>query len=189
MEDDAKAGTGSALSRGSVRATAPHHPTQPLGLMAWIAGYKLLKALAAVFLASVSLRLVNRNLTLLALDWIQRLDINSQGRFAERLLAHVARINTHRLHMIAAVLFFYAVLYATEGIGLFREKRWAEWLTVVQTGLLLPWELWEIARHATAVRLLLFLANVAVVLYLIWRIRRDDRIAANASAKDIQPSH
>jgi uncharacterized membrane protein (DUF2068 family) len=166
-------------SSGSPENTGPSVSPEaeaPLGLMGWIAAYKLLKAVAAIFFATVSLRLINRNLTLLALEWMERLEIRSQGRFAAYVLKHVARIDTHRLHLIAALLFFYTLIYATEGIGLFYKKRWAEWLTVVQTGVLLPWEIYEIVLHRNLTRFFIFLANLAVVFYLVWRIRRDDRM-------------
>jgi hypothetical protein len=37
-----------------------------------------------------------------------------------------------------------------EGVGLWLRKRWAEWLTVIATSLLVPLELYELVRRATA---------------------------------------
>ena len=40
---------------------------------------------------------------------------------------------------------------------------------------MIPLEIWECARRFTSVRLAIVLLNVAVVVYLIWRIRRDQK--------------
>ncbi len=57
------------------------------------------------------------------------------------------------------------------------RKRWAEYLTVITTALLLPLEVYEIARgHHLAVKIIILVLNVAILLYLIgrlWKHRRD----------------
>ena len=40
--------------------------------------------------------------------------------------------------------FLYALLYLVEGIGLLLKKHWAEYFTVVATGLFIPVEIWEV---------------------------------------------
>jgi uncharacterized membrane protein (DUF2068 family) len=70
------------------------------------------------------------------------------------------------------VALFYAGLFATEGVGLWRERRWAEYLTVIATGSLIPFEIWEVAHRPTPIRFVTFFVNVAVVIYLIVRLRR-----------------
>jgi uncharacterized membrane protein (DUF2068 family) len=65
----------------------------------------------------------------------------------------------------------YAGLFLTEGIGLWLEKRWAEWLTVIITSSLVPIEIYEIYRHPTAIKIAVLLINIAIVAYLLYRIR------------------
>jgi len=155
---------------------SPSRDPEPLGFMGWIAGYKLFKASLAGSAAVLVLRFIHTNLRHLAVEWLGRLDIDPQSRFATHLLAHIARIDPHRIHLFSAVLFVYAAIYATEGFGLFYRQRWAEWLTVVQTALLLPWEIYEIFHHYTHVRLWILSANLAVVIYLCWRIRHNELV-------------
>lgn len=66
----------------------------------------------------------------------------------------------------------YAALFLTEGIGLGLEKRWAEWLTVVITISLIPIEIYEIFHHTTPVKITVLLINIAIVAYLVYRIRK-----------------
>jgi uncharacterized membrane protein (DUF2068 family) len=65
----------------------------------------------------------------------------------------------------------YAGLFLTEGIGLWLEKRWAEWFTVIVTSSLVPIEICRISHRATPVQMAVLLINVAIVPYLVYRIR------------------
>ena len=65
----------------------------------------------------------------------------------------------------------YGLLFATEGIGLWMEKRWAEYLTIIATGSLIPFEVYELQRRVTVPRGLALVVNVAVLAYLIYRVR------------------
>ncbi len=58
-------------------------------------------------------------------------------------------------------------------LGLWFLKRWAEWFTVIITSSLVPVEVWEIHRHPSAVKVVVLGINLAVVGYLVWRIRKE----------------
>ena len=65
----------------------------------------------------------------------------------------------------------YAALFLAEGTGLWLEKRWGEWLTVIITSSLVPVEIYEIYRHPSAVKVAVLVINLGIVGYLIYRIR------------------
>jgi uncharacterized membrane protein (DUF2068 family) len=71
------------------------------------------------------------------------------------------------LHLLGAVLLAYAAVEGVEAVGLWYQRRWAEYLTFLVTTSLLPLELYEIANHATPFKVLAFIVNVAVVVYLL----------------------
>lgn len=75
------------------------------------------------------------------------------------------------LHAVGIALLAYGVLEGIEAIGLWRLKRWAEYLTFISTTLLLPLEVYELATRASALKVIGFLINVAVVVYLLVRKR------------------
>jgi uncharacterized membrane protein (DUF2068 family) len=74
---------------------------------------------------------------------------------------------------LSGLTFFYASLFLTEGIGLLRQKRWAEYLTVVATASLIPLEIFEVFKHVTWIRVLLFAGNLAILAYLLVLIRKE----------------
>ena len=77
-----------------------------------------------------------------------------------------------RLEALGVGAFLYAVLFTIEGMGLWRGKRWAEYLTVIATLSLVPLELFELIRAVTPARVAALVVNFAVAAYLIWRISR-----------------
>ena len=85
----------------------------------------------------------------------------------ERELTHLFAISTRNLELTGVALAAYAVLEGVEAVGLWRTRRWAEYLTFVATVLLVPLEVYEIARKPTALKALTLAINVAIVLYLV----------------------
>jgi uncharacterized membrane protein (DUF2068 family) len=79
------------------------------------------------------------------------------------------QLDTIRLLLLLAV--FYAVIGGAEAWGLWHERRWAEYLTVVETAALLPFELLELSHRVTVLRVLMLVLNVAVLAWLVWAKR------------------
>jgi uncharacterized membrane protein (DUF2068 family) len=86
-----------------------------------------------------------------------------------RALAYVGAFNHITIIAIAGII--YAALEATEGVGLAMRRRWAEYLTVIATGILIPYEAYEVILHATLFKVGALLLNLAVVGYLGYRKR------------------
>ena len=61
------------------------------------------------------------------------------------------------------------LLNAVEGWGLYVGYAWGPWLIVVSSGLFLPLELFEIYRKVHPGRVLIFLINLWIVVYLVRR--------------------
>jgi uncharacterized membrane protein (DUF2068 family) len=91
------------------------------------------------------------------------------ARLLLKLLVYVGKFSHLDLVAIAAVA--YALLEGTEGVGLALRRRWAEYLTVIATGVLIPYEIYEVVHRATLFKVGALLLNVAVVGYLAYRKR------------------
>jgi uncharacterized membrane protein (DUF2068 family) len=87
---------------------------------------------------------------------------------------HSLRARELRIAGIAAL--GYGGLELVEGVGLWLDQLWAEYLTVIATTLLIPFELYELARHPTVWKAGGILINVLIVIYLARALRR--RVAA-----------
>jgi hypothetical protein len=83
----------------------------------------------------------------------------------------VATLKADHVRNLALLALAYGVVEGIEAVGLWLEKRWAEYLTVVVTASLLPLEILELTRRITVLRVVGFVINVAVVIYLLWAKR------------------
>ena len=88
--------------------------------------------------------------------FILALRFDPENHFVNLVLEKVALISPHRLREISIAIFLYAALDIIEGTGLALEKTWAEYLTLILTASFLPWELFEILRHITWLKVVLF---------------------------------
>jgi uncharacterized membrane protein (DUF2068 family) len=75
------------------------------------------------------------------------------------------------LQLVGVGLAGYAVLEAAEAVGLWLQRRWAEYLTFVATTLLLPLEVYELTASISWFKVVALLVNVAIVLYLLFAKR------------------
>jgi len=97
--------------------------------------------------------------------------------------------SSSHLHLLAVTLLCYGVVEGIEAVGLWRQRRWAEYLTFVVTASLLPLEIYEIAHRGTPLKIIAFTVNVAVVAYLalakrLFGLRGGGRALAQESARD-----
>jgi len=68
--------------------------------------------------------------------------------------------------------FLYATVCVVEGTGLMLEKQWAEYFTVILTAMGLPWESYELMFRFSWYKVALFVINLAVLLYLLWILKK-----------------
>ena len=80
---------------------------------------------------------------------------------------HLLSINSGTLTKIGLVVAAYALLEGAEAVGLWYQKRWAEYLTFVATTALLPLEVYELTRRLSPLKLITLVVNIAVVVYLL----------------------
>ncbi|HEV3228259.1 MAG TPA: DUF2127 domain-containing protein [Solirubrobacteraceae bacterium] len=71
------------------------------------------------------------------------------------------------LQAVGIVLLVLAFVEGAEAVGLWYQKRWAEYLTFVVTAALLPLEVYELTQRVSVFKLLAFVVNVAIVIYLL----------------------
>jgi uncharacterized membrane protein (DUF2068 family) len=136
-----------------------------------IALFKLVKALFLIAVGVGALKLLHRDMGVTLDHWISVCGLNPEDRLLERGIEKISNLSPAKVKGLGIVSFIYGGLFLTEGIGLWLMKRWAEWFTIIITTSLVPVEIYEIHRHPTPVKIVVLIINVAVVIYLIYRIR------------------
>jgi uncharacterized membrane protein (DUF2068 family) len=83
------------------------------------------------------------------------------------LLHEAFTANSRTLGFIAIGLGVYAVIEVVEGVGLWLVKRWGEYFAMIATSLGLPYEIYDLTNKVTVLRVVAFVINLALVLYLV----------------------
>jgi uncharacterized membrane protein (DUF2068 family) len=153
-----------ARSRVPTRTERPHSRDR---LLLTIAVYKFLHALFFFAIGIGAHHLLHRDLANQVEIFARHLRFNPESRLIIFILRRASLINGPVLERISLIAYCYATLTLIEGIGLYLEKTWGEILTLVITASFLPWEILEIFRRLTWVRVSLLAINILVFAYLL----------------------
>jgi uncharacterized membrane protein (DUF2068 family) len=83
------------------------------------------------------------------------------------LLHDAFTVDPRTLGYIAIGLGAYTVIEVIEGVGLWLVKRWGEYFAMIATSLGLPLEIYDLANKVTVLRVVAFVINLGLVLYLV----------------------
>lgn len=120
---------------------------------------------------------------------MRALELDPRRPFLHRIIVRLHRLHARTLLLTGLAAIGYGLLELVEGVGLWLDQLWAEYLTVIATGLLIPLELYELARKPTALKATGLAVNVAIVVYLALLLRRRrSRSRALAGRGDRSPA-
>ncbi len=152
-------------------STPPPAAAKPrIDVLRTIALYKMLKVLLLLAIAYGEVRLRDDSLTAKLVNWASARPTGMEHRMVTQLLAWFSGLSTSRIHALRIVTLSYAAIFAVEGVGLWLEQRWAEWLTTIVTASLIPFELWELYYRPNLGKVAVVIANAAIVAYLVWHV-------------------
>jgi uncharacterized membrane protein (DUF2068 family) len=138
------------------------------GVLGWIIAFKAFKAVTLTTLGVTLLTTRRADPVDLLVRFAVAIHLPLTSRLFDRVLAFVANLTVSRQTALAITAFAYALLMSVEGVALHFRRPWARWFTILATSSLIPVEIYEIARELHPTRVLVLLANVAIVIYL-WR--------------------
>lgn len=143
-----------------------------------IAVFKFVKAFFLILTSYGVHRLLDPHLIDQIRDWSATLTDPVDQRLILRALSWVERLGADKLHLVMTVTIAYTAVVLVEGTGLWLRKVWAEWVTLVATCSLIPFELYELfhrpsgRRWTVAVTLAVNLLIAAYLAYLLRAQRR-----------------
>ena len=137
---------------------------RPLGLKIIVA-YKAALFLLLSLTSLILLLALNNHDRLVAFSesYILESKVSLIEAFVEKMLTQ--QPNTIRYSGIVAGV--YAVVTAVEAVGLWYQKVWAEILVLLLVGSSIPLEIYELVKGVTLLKLVVFIVNVAIFLYLL----------------------
>jgi len=141
------------------------------GLLRLIAIYKIGKVILLLAAAYGVLRMRDASFLARLYSWASTLHYGLEQDVVKKLLTWFSGLSPARIDTLGLATLAYAAVFAVEGVGLWMRKRWAEWLTTLITGSLVPLELYETVARPSFGKATVLVLNVLIVWYLIAQIR------------------
>lgn len=160
----------------SLVALKPHRGQALLRL---IGIFKLLKGLGLIAAALAVWHLVHKDLGEEIRFWAERFHLAPGNKYVVKIFEKASKITHRQLRIAGAVLMGYAAMFLTEGVGLLLLQSWAEWMVVITTCGLIPFEVYELLphEHPSVLKASALLVNVAIGIYLFFHVRHEGRQA------------
>jgi uncharacterized membrane protein (DUF2068 family) len=137
-----------------------------------VALFEALKGLLVLLVGFGLLSVVNEDVGQLAEALVGHFHLNPASRYPRIFLEAALRVSDLRLWVLALLAFAYASLRLVEAYGLWRARRWAEWLAVASGSIYVPIEIYELFSGLSWIKVATLTANLAIVVYMsrvLWR--------------------
>ena len=135
-----------------------------------VAAFEAAKGLLVLGAGFGLLTIVHKDVRSVAEELIRHLHLNPASRSPRIFLDAAGRLSDAHLWLLAVLAFAYAGLRLVEAYGLWRARRWAEWIAVGSGAIYLPFEAYELARGISWLRACTFVGNLAIVAYIAYTL-------------------
>src|SRR4029077_20043335 len=132
-----------------------------------VAMFEVTKAAIVLLLCGGLFHLMHKNLDDVAERVVQVLHINPEGKLSNLFFELASYSSGRNLWVLALGTLAYASVRSTEAYGLWREREWAQWFSLLSTGLYLPPELYWILRNPNWLKCAVLVTNIVMFLFML----------------------
>ena len=140
-----------------------------------VAIFEGVKGLLVLLTGFGLLAILHKNIHYVAVQLVQHIHLNPASHYPRIFLDLADRITDARLWALAAAAMTYAVVRIVEAVGLWLQRRWAEWFGLLTGGIYIPVEIYEVLHGITWPKVTVLVVNVWIVLYLAVALFRSKR--------------
>jgi uncharacterized membrane protein (DUF2068 family) len=160
-----------------------------------IAMFEGAKAAIALLFACGLFHLMHKNLDDVAERVAQVLHLNAEGKLSNLFFEVASHSSDRNLSVLALGTLAYASVRSTEAYGLWREREWAQWFSLLSTALYLPPELYWMLRDPSWLKCAVLVTNIAIFLFMLSlrvnghsRVVRSIRLQSSMRTGDQSPA-
>ena len=136
-----------------------------------LALFKWFKGLVLLLVGVGFLKLLHHDIEAELRALVDALRVDPDNRYLGALLAKLSLLDDKKIEVLSGLTLAYSALFLIEGTGLFFEKRWAEYLTIVATISFIPVELYELLKTPSLLKCAMLVINVAIAVFLLVKVR------------------
>ena len=172
-----KARLGNVVTSGKLKVMQERETRRSAGLTIIAIG-KAIEVLLVVIVGTAALLFVDKLPPESLRPWVDA--FAPQSQWLQSLLEKLISTDDEKLAAVGKGSLAYAALFTVEGVGLWRQKRWSEYLTAFVTGSFIPFELYGLIRELSLAKAVTIVLNAAIVAYLTRRLLLARRTAQRA---------
>src|SRR4029077_10380389 len=132
-----------------------------------VAMFEVTKAAIVLLLCGGLFHLMHKNLDEVAERVVQVLHVNPEGKLSNLFFELASHTSDRNLWVLALGTLAYASVRLTEAYGLWRERKWAQWFSLLSTALYLPPELYWMLRDPSWLRCAVLVTNISIFLFML----------------------
>jgi len=144
----------------------------PNGL--WVIGvYKLGKAVVLFVVGLLILRTTPNDMAADLSRFASSLGIDPESPLVRRAVSRLSGLGFGQLSAVGLAFVVYGWLDVAQGVGLLLQRRWGEYLVVVNAGILIPFEAFEMFQTRHFLPALALSINVVILAYVANRLHHE----------------
>ena len=136
-----------------------------------VALFEAFKGTLALFAACGLFYLIPHDLRHIAVELAGRLHLNPGKRYPSVFIRILEDTSNAHLWLIGSLVLVYALVRFVEAYGLWRARRWAEWLAALSGAIYVPFELYELSRGFSWIKVAALALNLAIVVFMACALR------------------
>ena len=132
-----------------------------------IAMFEVTKGAIVLLLGFGLFHLMHKNLDDVAERAVEVLHVNPEGKLSNLFLDLASHASDRNVWVLALGTLAYASVSFTEAYGLWREREWAQWFSLLSIALYLPPELYWMLRHPSWLKCAVLVINLVIFLFML----------------------
>jgi len=162
------------------RGKAAHSHKKGLRTVALV---EFTKGVLTVIASLIFLHIIRKDYDLgeAAQNLLYYLHVAPNRRLSQMFVEAAGKVMDANVTLVLTIAFIYATGRLVESYGLWRQRVWAEWLSIISGAVYLPFELYKLIQRPNWIHWLILLVNLAIVIYIAWV--RWDEISAKRAAR------
>ena len=136
-----------------------------------VALFEAFKGALALFAAGGLFYLIPHDLRHIAVELAGRLHLNAGKHYPNVFSRILEDTSNAQLWLIGCLVVVYAAVRFVEAYGLWQARRWAEWLAAASGAIYVPFELYELSRGFSWIKLTALALNLAIVAFMVYALR------------------
>ncbi|MEI8186396.1 MAG: DUF2127 domain-containing protein [Chlorobiaceae bacterium] len=138
-----------------------------------VAVFEAFKGFLVLFAGLAIFSLLQQNVQFSAEQLVRHLHLNPAHNFPKIFIQAAGNLTDSRIRFLALFALLYSVMRFVEAYGLWFARRWAEWFALISGCVYLPFELFELAKGFTWLKITLLIVNLVVVLYMAFVLKHN----------------